>query len=197
MNSGSQLSRMLYQSYLVSGSQLSRMLSSDAGTLGWSDPVSHDCGSFVECGPTIMPHSPAKSIFRLHVISSVHTHTWPLNMRGRSVNGAKPRTAYSFYLRKLTWRACLREWIPGLKEPDDDDEWCEKQKLLSTQQGEGCNNIIFKLNRPVSSNASPGKIFGSAHWGMNLTCGFLWFTWHPWLSFDLSNQTTSPWFPET
>ena len=24
--------------------------------------------------PTIMPHSPAKSIFRLHVISSVHTH---------------------------------------------------------------------------------------------------------------------------
>ena len=74
MNSGSQLSRMLYQSYLVSGSQLSRLLSSDAGTLGWSDPVSHDCGSFVECGPTIMPHSPAKSIFRLHVISSVHTH---------------------------------------------------------------------------------------------------------------------------
>ena len=76
MNSGSQLSRMLYQSYLVSGSQLSRLLSSDAGTLGWSDPVSHDCGSFVECGPTIMPHSPAKSIFRLHVISSVHTHTY-------------------------------------------------------------------------------------------------------------------------
>ena len=75
LNSGSQLSRMLYQSYLVSGSQLSRLLSSDAGTLGWSDPVSHDCGSFVECGPTIMPHSPAKSIFRLHVISSVHTHT--------------------------------------------------------------------------------------------------------------------------
>ena len=75
MNSGSQLSRMLYQSYLVSGSQLSRLLSSDAGTLGWSDPVSHDCGSFVECGPTIMPHSHAKSIFRLHVISSVHTHT--------------------------------------------------------------------------------------------------------------------------
>ena len=75
MNSDSQLSRMLYQSYLVSGSQLSRLLSSDAGTLGWSDPVSHDCGSFVECGPTIMPHSPAKSIFRLHVISSVHTHT--------------------------------------------------------------------------------------------------------------------------
>ena len=74
MNSDSQLSRMLYQSYLVSGSQLSRLLSSDAGTLGWSDPVSHDCGSFVECGPTIMPHSPAKSIFRLHVISSVHTH---------------------------------------------------------------------------------------------------------------------------
>ena len=34
MNSGSQLSRMLYQSYLVSGSQLSRLLSSDAGTLG-------------------------------------------------------------------------------------------------------------------------------------------------------------------
>ena len=31
-----------------------------AGTLGWSDPVSHDCGSFVECGPTIMPHSPAE-----------------------------------------------------------------------------------------------------------------------------------------
>ena len=58
-----------------SGSQLSRLLSSDAGTLGWSDPVSHDCGSFVECGPTIMPHSPAKPIFRLHVISSVHTHT--------------------------------------------------------------------------------------------------------------------------
>ena len=57
-----------------SGSQLSRLLSSDAGTLGWSDPVSHDCGSFVECGPTIMPHSPAKPIFRLHVISSVHTH---------------------------------------------------------------------------------------------------------------------------
>ena len=75
MDSGSQLSRMLYRSYLVSGSQLSRLLSSDAGTLGWSDPVSHDCGSFVECGPTIMPHSPAKSIFRLHVISSVHTHT--------------------------------------------------------------------------------------------------------------------------
>ena len=74
MDSGSQLSRMLYRSYLVSGSQLSRSLSSDAGTLGWSDPVSHDCGSFVECGPTIMPHSPAKSIFRLHVISSVHTH---------------------------------------------------------------------------------------------------------------------------
>ena len=74
MNSGSQLSRMLYQSYLVSGSQLSRLLSSDAGTLGGSDPVSHDCGSFVECGPTIMPHSPAKSIFRLHVISSVYTH---------------------------------------------------------------------------------------------------------------------------
>ena len=24
-----------------------------------------------------MPHSPAKSIFRLHVISSVHTHTYP------------------------------------------------------------------------------------------------------------------------
>ena len=78
MNSGSQLSRMLYQSYLVSGSQLSRLLSSDAGTLGWSDPVSHDCGSFVECGPTIMPHAPAKSIFRLHVISSVHTHTHTL-----------------------------------------------------------------------------------------------------------------------
>ena len=78
MNSGSQLSRMLYQSYLVSGSHLSRLLSSDAGTLGWSDPVSHDCGSFVECGPTIMPHSPAKSIFRLHVISSVHTHSKPL-----------------------------------------------------------------------------------------------------------------------
>ena len=72
MDSDSQLSRMLYRSYLVSGSQLSRL--SDAGTLGWSDPVSHDCGSFVECGPTIMPHSPAKSIFRLHVISSVHTH---------------------------------------------------------------------------------------------------------------------------
>ena len=85
MDSGSQLSRMLYRSYLVSGSQLSRSLSSDAGTLGWSDPVSHDCGSFCECGPTIMPHSPAKSIFRLHVISSVHTHTWPLNMRGKSV----------------------------------------------------------------------------------------------------------------
>ena len=30
-----------------------------AGTLGWSDPVSHDCGSFVECGPAIMPHPPA------------------------------------------------------------------------------------------------------------------------------------------
>ena len=30
-----------------------------AGTLGWSDPVSHDCGSFVECGPTMVPHSPA------------------------------------------------------------------------------------------------------------------------------------------
>ena len=78
MDSGSQLSRMLYRSYLVSGSQLSRLLSSDAGTLGWSDPVSHDCGSFVECGPTIMPHSPAKSIFRLHVISSAHTHTLSL-----------------------------------------------------------------------------------------------------------------------
>ena len=80
MDSGSQLSRMLYRSYLVSGSQLSRLLSSDAGTLGWSDPVSHDCGSFVECGPTIMPHSPAKSIFRLHVISSAHTHTLSLSL---------------------------------------------------------------------------------------------------------------------
>ena len=82
MDSGSQLSRMLYRSYLVSGSQLSRSLSSDAGTLGWSDTVSHDCGSFVECGPTIMPHSPAKSIFRLHVISSVHTHTHVFTHRG-------------------------------------------------------------------------------------------------------------------
>ena len=32
-----------------------------AGTLGWWDPESYDCGSFVECRecrPTIMPHSP-------------------------------------------------------------------------------------------------------------------------------------------
>lgn len=32
-----------------------------AGTLGWWDPDSYDCGSFVErreCRPTIMPHSP-------------------------------------------------------------------------------------------------------------------------------------------
>ena len=70
------------------------------------------------------------------MLLAVYTHTWPLNMRGRSVNGAKPRTAYSFYLRKLTYKACLREWIPGLKEPDDDDEWCEKQKVtFNTTRG--------------------------------------------------------------
>ena len=33
------------------------------------------------------------------MLLAVYTHTWPLNMRGRSVNEAEPQTAYSFYLR--------------------------------------------------------------------------------------------------
>ena len=53
-----------------------------AGTLGWSDPVFHDCGSFAQCGPTIMPHSPeykiaiAKKKERrgLTFVQMVHTH---------------------------------------------------------------------------------------------------------------------------
>ena len=55
------------------GSQLSRLLYSDAGTLGSSDPVSHDCGSFVERGPTIMPHPPAKNR-SFTSFQMVHTH---------------------------------------------------------------------------------------------------------------------------
>ena len=50
-----------------------------AGTLDWSDPVSHDCGSFVECGPTIMPHSPASqhTSFTCWDDPRTHTHTHP------------------------------------------------------------------------------------------------------------------------
>ena len=43
-----------------------------AGTPSWSDSVSHDCGSFVECGPTIMPHSPALWYRVWHT----HTHLY-------------------------------------------------------------------------------------------------------------------------
>ena len=34
------------------------------------------------------------------MLLAVYTHTWPLSMRGRSVNGAKPQTAYSFLPKK-------------------------------------------------------------------------------------------------
>ena len=50
-----------------------------ADMLGWSDPVSHDCGSFVECGATIMPHSPAFENWKIRSFTSiqmVHTHTY-------------------------------------------------------------------------------------------------------------------------
>ena len=45
-----------------------------AGTPSWSDSVSHDRGSFVECGPTIMPHSPAL-LFGTERDTHTHTHT--------------------------------------------------------------------------------------------------------------------------
>ena len=45
---------------VVFGLVVSRNLTNRNGRYaGLIRPVSHDCGSFVECGPTIMPHSPA------------------------------------------------------------------------------------------------------------------------------------------
>ena len=71
LNSGSQLSRMLYQSYLVPVLSL-------AGCyllmqVRWVDQTQYPM--IVVASLSAVPHSPAKSIFRLHVISSVHTHT--------------------------------------------------------------------------------------------------------------------------
>ena len=38
-------------------------------------PSIHDCGSFVECGLTIMPHSPAEVLHLFRCVTHTHTHT--------------------------------------------------------------------------------------------------------------------------
>ena len=56
---------MILDSCITSGN---KSLANNMSTMGlcsryagliWSDPVSHDCGSFLGCGPAIMPYSPA------------------------------------------------------------------------------------------------------------------------------------------
>ncbi len=54
-----------------------------AGTLDWSDPASHDCGSFVGCGLTTMPHPPAIRSFTS--FQMFHTHTPCPWKQGRDV----------------------------------------------------------------------------------------------------------------
>ena len=101
LNSGSQLSRMLYQSYLVPVLSL-------AGCyllmqVRWGDQTQYPM--IVVASLSAVPQScrtPLPNQYLDCMLLAVYTHTWPLNMRGRSVNGAEPQTAYSFYLRKLT-----------------------------------------------------------------------------------------------
>ena len=56
-----------------------------AGTLGWWDPESYDCGSFVECRecrPTIMPHSPPFYRKLQMVHSCIDVSFYQPNVRG-------------------------------------------------------------------------------------------------------------------
>ena len=57
---------------VVFGLVVSRNLTNRNGRYaGLIRPVSHDCGSFVQCGPTIMPHSPASAEIQIETFAEI------------------------------------------------------------------------------------------------------------------------------
>ena len=57
---------------VVFGLAVSRNLTNRNGRYaGLIRPVSHDCGSFVQCGPTIMPHSPASAEIQIETFAEI------------------------------------------------------------------------------------------------------------------------------
>ena len=84
MDSGSQLSRMLYRSYLVFVSQLSRRY--PLMQVRWVDQTQYPM--IVVASLSAVPQScrtPLPNQYLDCMLLAVYTHTWPLNMRGKSV----------------------------------------------------------------------------------------------------------------
>ena len=84
MNSGSQLSRMLYQSYLVPVLSLAGCY--PLMQVRWVDQTQYPM--IVVASLSAVPQScrtPLPNQYLDCMLLAVYTHTWPLNMRGESV----------------------------------------------------------------------------------------------------------------